>query len=463
MRLRGVWVAVGVGICVYGAAATSACTGDDPTSVPTAADDGSAEGASGGLKASGAACMQGSECSTGSCADGVCCDTACTGVCESCNQGGSTGKCLPIAAGTDPDGECKPLALTTDDAGTGDDGGGDGGTLNLPEAGVSGMETPCAGSCNGMRACAYPGSATTCGTKFCNDSTTLGRLACNGGGHCADLTFDACQGYVCKDGASAPDCAKTCAAAADCDETHYCDGLSSTCKPKKGLGIACTIAGECTSGNCVGGPPGVCCNSICNFSGATCATGTCRCSACGSDPTGTCLLFYRDSDGDTYGDLNVTTIGCDKSPPSGYVLDHTDCDDGNNLVHPGAGFQPSAIIGGPKAGTFDYDCDGKETKQTPDNLGGTTCGYCGFVNVGGLETCERSSSTCGAANRAGTLNCAFQSCGPLGQACCTGYGYGFPGTVACGTTSTQYTCLPCAAAGGTSGVTTVPNVTQQCR
>ncbi|HEY8073469.1 MAG TPA: hypothetical protein VIF62_05155, partial [Labilithrix sp.] len=264
MRVRTLGIAIGVGIVVTAAAAMSACTGDDPTLSPSPGDDGSAEGSSGGgLKAGGAACMQGGECTSGNCADGVCCDTACSGVCESCNQGGNTGKCLPIAAGMDPDGECKPLALPVDDGGA--DAGGEGGTLNLPDGGVSGTETPCAGACNGNRACAFPDATTTCGTRFCNDSTTLGRLACNGGGHCADLTFDACQGYVCKDGASSSDCTKTCAQAEDCDDEHYCDGLSSTCKPKKGLGIACTVAGECTSGNCVGGPPGVCCNSVCNF------------------------------------------------------------------------------------------------------------------------------------------------------------------------------------------------------
>jgi hypothetical protein len=466
MRVGAVIVAVGVGVCV--AAAIAACTGEDATT-PGGSADASADG--GGLKANGAACMGGGECLTGSCADGVCCDTACKGTCESCNQGGSAGKCFPIPAGQDPDGECKPQALPADDGGVGaagdagdagDDGGDGGSTLNLPDAGLSGKEAPCTGSCDGNRGCAYPSASTTCGTTFCNSATTLARLACNGGGHCTDLALDDCQGYVCKDGTSSSVCGKTCSQSGDCDATHFCDGLSSTCKPKKGLGVACNVAAECASGNCVGGPPGVCCNSVCNFSGASCATGTCKCSAC-ADPAGSCILFYRDNDGDTYGDPNVTTTGCDLSPPGGYVLDHTDCDDGNPLVHPGAGFQSSAIIGGPKAGTFDYNCDGTETKETHDSLGSTTCNYCGYVNVGGLLTCEAASATCGIAGQTGGFDCKTQSCNGGILAQCCGHTSGFPPAVACGTTSTLYTCQPCPTAGSTFPVVTTPNVLERCK
>src|SRR4029079_7446487 len=43
--------------------------------------------------------------------------------------------------------------------------------------------------------------------------------------------------------------------------------------------------------------------------------------------------FYRDQDGDKYGDPGRTTDAC--SAPAGYVADHSDCDDGNPNGHPG--------------------------------------------------------------------------------------------------------------------------------
>ena len=42
--------------------------------------------------------------------------------------------------------------------------------------------------------------------------------------------------------------------------------------------------------------------------------------------------FYADADNDTYGDLNAPLTVC--TPPAGYVLDNTDCDDTDGLVNP---------------------------------------------------------------------------------------------------------------------------------
>jgi hypothetical protein len=44
--------------------------------------------------------------------------------------------------------------------------------------------------------------------------------------------------------------------------------------------------------------------------------------------------FYRDFDGDSFGDPAMTQQAC--SVPTGYVLDHTDCNDQNAAIHPGA-------------------------------------------------------------------------------------------------------------------------------
>ncbi len=52
--------------------------------------------------------------------------------------------------------------------------------------------------------------------------------------------------------------------------------------------------------------------------------------ACSGAPTS----YYADTDGDTYGDPNVSVTTCGQ--PVGYVLDNTDCDDTNASINPGA-------------------------------------------------------------------------------------------------------------------------------
>jgi len=45
-------------------------------------------------------------------------------------------------------------------------------------------------------------------------------------------------------------------------------------------------------------------------------------------------MWYEDADGDTYGNEDETISDC--AQPAGYVADHTDCDDDNAAIHPGA-------------------------------------------------------------------------------------------------------------------------------
>ena len=64
------------------------------------------DGAGQCLKALGTACGGGAECVGSQCADGVCCDTACTGNCMACDIAGAEGTCSDAAPGTDPGGDC---------------------------------------------------------------------------------------------------------------------------------------------------------------------------------------------------------------------------------------------------------------------------------------------------------------------------------------------------------------------
>jgi uncharacterized repeat protein (TIGR03803 family) len=50
----------------------------------------------------------------------------------------------------------------------------------------------------------------------------------------------------------------------------------------------------------------------------------------------TATTYYRDADGDGFGDPKVATSACSLTPPAGYVKTGTDCDDAIIAIHPGA-------------------------------------------------------------------------------------------------------------------------------
>ncbi len=84
------------------------------------------------------------------------------------------------------------------------------------------------------------------------------------------------------------------------------------------------------------------------------------------DPTvvGTTSTWYRDADGDTYGDLSDAIEAC--TQPTGYVFNGTDCDDTNAAVYPGA----IEICNG-----IDDDCDGLVDQADSDLQGGSSTWY----------------------------------------------------------------------------------------
>ncbi len=73
----------------------------------------------------------------------------------------------------------------------------------------------------------------------------------------------------------------------------------------------------------------------------------------GSTDEGVTSTFYRDADGDGYGNASSTTAAC--SAPSGYVANASDCDDGSAAVSPAATERCNSI---------DDNCDGTVDEAT---------------------------------------------------------------------------------------------------
>jgi hypothetical protein len=185
-----------------------------------------------GLKPDGATCAADAECLHSHCFDKVCCDQACGGTCQTCNQAATLGACKSVAAGQDPRGVCP----------TG--------------AGANGICQP--GKCNGANQCNAAMPGTTCTNEVCSGGTATGLGMCDANGNCQVPASAPCSPYVC--GAST--CKKPCAVDTDCVSGYYCS--AGTCLAQKSQGGSpCTRDGECQSGlSC--SLEGICCNSPCN-------------------------------------------------------------------------------------------------------------------------------------------------------------------------------------------------------
>lgn len=159
--------------------------------------------------AQGAACTKSVDCASGSCVDGVCCDTACNGLCLSCTaalkaDGSKDGTCGPTRLGSDPKNQCEDSPVAT----CGQDG-----------------------FCDGAGACHKYASGTACGadTTCLTASTVTGQI-CDGLGSCTKRTDGVdCKGFVCSPGAG---CLVTCTNDAECVTGFYC--ADQTCVPRSG-------------------------------------------------------------------------------------------------------------------------------------------------------------------------------------------------------------------------------------
>jgi len=161
----------------------------------------------------GQTCSKTSDCASGFCVDGVCCDTECKGNCQACvksaKQSGESGTCGPAKDGADPHNDCAS-----------------------EEAATCGHD----GQCDGNGKCRLFAAGTSCATatkvSACVQNRAVGWV-CNGLGTCGN-TVDGtdCAPYVCN--LSTGGCTSTCERDIDCVDTAVCELSSGKCVAKGG-------------------------------------------------------------------------------------------------------------------------------------------------------------------------------------------------------------------------------------
>jgi len=232
-------------------------------------------------KANGVGCGANNECTSGNCATGMCCNTACTGQCDSCNLPGKAGTCSPV---TGPPESGKPAC-------------------GLGFACVSGAcGTTCTTDfqcgytfyCSGGACLAKKGLGATCTTASeCATGNCVDGYCCNApcNGACQACDVAGAEGKCANVPAGSPHGARTCTPSIYCGPAGACSStcsnntdcatglicLGGTCTTKKVNGSSCVDVGECASGNCVNG---TCCDKPCFGECESCretgAVGTCK-------------------------------------------------------------------------------------------------------------------------------------------------------------------------------------------
>jgi len=232
-------------------------------------------------------CRAGIQCASSFCVDAVCCDSACTGNCESCNLVGLNGSCRSEAAGPADPG-CNGFRCQGGDAGCANtclqdsDCAPQFACTNAACVPQKSLGIPCqreeectSGHCADGLCCAFK-----CGLPcdVCNAPGLEGICApappgYAGGASCYPLS---CNGFQ-------SDCSIQCGSNSGCVSTHFCSFQVCIPRGSAPLGAACQTNGDCASAECI---DGVCCDDECGLGVAT----DCRaCSvATGASVNGVC-------------------------------------------------------------------------------------------------------------------------------------------------------------------------------
>jgi hypothetical protein len=345
----------GSGTCAAGQSASCApylCAGSNScgTGCSTNADCMTGNFCIGGVctqrKPNGGVCSVGTECESGFCVDGVCCNTACDGLCQACSaqdqETAQNGTCGPAKAGTDPHDDCA------------DDGA---------------QSCDRDGTCDGTGQCRnYPNGAP-CGATTCVANSVTGQT-CDGSGTCRSDSTVPCGAFLCTGGA----CTTVCTSFADCSDNAFCS--NGRCDPKKPPGGSCNSPADCANGFCV---DGVCCDTPCLG----------QCEACDvTNAVGTCTAVT----GSPHGERIPCEAGTRSEPCAARACDGTTRDS-------------CAGVAGSEVTCREPACDPMTGTATP----AATCNGSGMCPASEPQQCGRfacKGTTCGSGPCASDSDCA---------------------------------------------------------
>ena len=379
-----------------------------------------------GLKPNGASCTEATECKSTFCAQGVCCDQACTAACKSC-VAGTLGVCSNIATGTvDPQARCP------------DQGAASCGTNGRCQAG----------------ACQRYDSGTPCRAASCATATDLftETSTCDGSGTCVTPAVNACFPYRC----DATACRASCTADTHCKPPATC--VNGTCGLKP-PGATCFGPQECLDGFC---QQGVCCRTSCDGVCKSCALTASR---------GTCANIAPGDTDARCSDMGPTSCGTDGLCDGNGACHRYDAS--TSCAPPSCPANQSMLVTGRM-------CDGRGTCLAASSIacapyvcnGTTACHAACTTDAQCLAPtiCDPQTNRCGNKQRLGqacTTNdqcltgnfcvdgvcCSTMSCG-LCQACNVGTGAGNCAPVLSGNPEPRGGCAaspPCGNTGACNG------------
>jgi hypothetical protein len=269
-------------------AATASCPGSCANDAQCSASAYCSNGACVAKRVNGTQCNATDQCSSGSCVEGVCCNTACSGACDTCLAllgASADGACTTSPAGAVGSPSCNPFVC-------------DGASTTCP--GTCKLDSDCissaycsSGACLAKRAIAVSCTASNqCSSNFCADGVccvsacdgacdscnlpgTRGTCSADPAGQPGDPS---CGAYVC-DGATTT-CPASCTRESQCSAGNTC--VNKSCQPKVPNGQACSTSQLCQSGSCV---DGVCCDKPCGGGCDVCSA------SLGASSDGTCTVL----------------------------------------------------------------------------------------------------------------------------------------------------------------------------